>query len=262
MDKKKTTTAHKIFTVLGSVLCVILIPILIVNVTLIVKSYTNEDEVPSFGSFLPMIVLTDSMYPEIEKGDLIICKTADAADIKVEDVISFFDPAGNGTSVVTHRVVEIINENGQLSFRTKGDFNNTEDKELVPAANLVGVYKMRIAGAGNVAMFMQTTTGLVICVVLPIILLVAYDVIRRRMYEKTKKNDNDQLLAELEALRAEKAEKERAEKAKQEMATVEEKVEANEEAQVEPACEAPCEAPCEEAKAEEATVCEDNSEEK
>ena len=54
-------------------------------------------------------------------------------------------------------------------------------------------------------MFMQTTTGLIICVVLPIILLVAYDVIRRRIYEKNKKADTDALLAELEALRAEKA---------------------------------------------------------
>lgn len=54
-------------------------------------------------------------------------------------------------------------------------------------------------------MFMQTTTGLIVCVVLPIVLLVAYDVIRRQIYEKNKKADTDALLAELEALRAEKA---------------------------------------------------------
>ena len=149
------------------------------------------------------------MLPEIESGDLIICKTAEAEEIKVKDVISFFDPAGNGTSVVTHRVIEIVKKDGEIYFRTRGDNNNTEDRELVPAENLIGVYQMRIAGAGNVAMFMQTTTGLIICVVLPIILLVGYDVIRRRIYEKNKKNDTDALLAELEALRAEKAEKEK-----------------------------------------------------
>ena len=210
MTKERTSTAHKILTIVGTILCVILIPILIINITLIAKSYINKDEVPSIGGTLPLIVLTDSMHPEIESGDLIICRTAEAEDIKVNDVISFFDPAGNGSSVVTHRVIELVEKDGEIYFRTRGDNNNTEDKELVPADNLIGVYKIRIAGAGNIAMFMQSTTGLIICVVLPIILLVGYDVIRRRIYEKNKKDDTDALLAELEALRAEKAEKEKA----------------------------------------------------
>ena len=210
MVKQKTSTAHKILTIAGTVLCIILIPILLINITLIVKSYINKDEVPSIGGTFPLIVLTDSMYPEIESGDLIICRTAEAEDIKVNDVISFFDPAGNGTSIVTHRVIEIVKEDGIILFRTRGDNNNIEDKELVPTENLVGVYKMRIAGAGHIAMFMQSTAGLIICVVLPIILLVGYDIIRRRIYEKNNKQDTDALLAELEALRAEKAEKEKA----------------------------------------------------
>jgi signal peptidase len=193
------------------VLCVILIPILLINITLIAKSYINEDEVPSIGGVFPMIVLTDSMYPEIKSGDIIFCRTVEAASVEEGMVISFFDPAGSGSAIVTHQVIEIVeNEDGTRSFRTKGTNNNTEDKELVPAENLVGVYKMRIAGAGHIAMFMQSTAGLIVCVVLPIILLVGYDLIRRRIYEKSKKEDTDALLAELEALRAEKAEKEKA----------------------------------------------------
>ena len=208
MAKEKTSVSHKVLTVIGTILCIILVPILAVNLTLIVKSYTNAEEVPDIGGYLPMIVLTDSMYPEIESGDLIICHTIKAEDVKVDDVISFFDPAGNGTSVVTHRVIEIVEEDGEIKFRTKGDFNNTEDKELVPAENLVGIYQSRIAGAGKIAMFMQSTAGLIICVVLPIVLLVGYDIIRRRIYEKNKQSDTDALLAELEALKAEKTAKE------------------------------------------------------
>jgi signal peptidase len=209
MTKEKSSVTHRVLTIVGTVLCIILIPILLINITLIAKSFINKDEVPSVGGMLPLIVLTDSMHPEIESGDLIICNTAEAKDIKVNDVISFFDPAGTGTSIVTHRVIEIVEENGEIYFRTRGDNNNTEDKELVPAENLVGVYKMRIAGAGHIAMFMQSTAGLIVCVVLPIILLVGYDLVRRRIYEKSKKEDTDALLAELETLRAEKAEKEK-----------------------------------------------------
>lgn len=172
----------------------------------------NKDEVPSVGGYLPLIVLTDSMYPEIESGDLIICHTEDAANIKDGDIVAFFDPAGNGSSIVTHRVLEVTEENGGIAFRTKGDANNTEDKMLVPAENLVGVYQNRIPGAGNIAMFMQSTTGLIVCVVLPIILLVAYDIIRRRIYEKNKKDDMDALMAELNALKAEKEQREKEDK--------------------------------------------------
>ena len=205
MSKEKGNLTHNILTVVGTVLCVILVPILIINITLIIKSFTNKDEVPSVGGIFPLIVLTDSMYPEIESGDLIINKTIDPEEVKNGDVISFFDPAGNGTTIVTHRVVGITSEDGGNAFRTKGDYNNTEDKLSVPGEDVVGVYFARIPNAGHVAMFMQTTTGLIVCVVLPIVLLVAYDVIRRSIYEKNKKADTDALLAELEALRAEKA---------------------------------------------------------
>lgn len=210
MKKLGCFSAHKIFTVVGTILCIILIPILIVNLTLIVKSYANKNSVPSINGYLPLIVLTDSMHPYIKSGDLIICQTADAEDIKENDVISFFDPAGNGQSVVTHRVIEVIAQDGTLSFRTKGDNNNTEDRELVPAENLVGLYKSRVAGAGHIALFMQSTAGLILCVILPILLLIAYDMIRHRLYEKNKQSDTAALLAELEKLRAEKAEKEKA----------------------------------------------------
>jgi signal peptidase len=203
--KKKVTIAHCIWTVVGVILCIILVPMLILNLTLIVKSYTNSSEVPSVGGYLPMIVLTDSMYPNIQSGDLIICHTVDPEEVEIGDTIAFFDPAGNGTSVVTHQVIDVVKEEGELQFQTKGINNNAADASLVPADNLVGEFQFRIAGAGNIAMFFQTTTGLIVCVVIPLILLVAYDIVRRRMYEKSKKQDTAALLAELEALRAQSA---------------------------------------------------------
>lgn len=201
---------HRALTVIGIVMCVILVPILIVNCTLIIKSFVNKEEVPDFGGVLPLIVLTDSMYPDIKSGDIIICTTVEADHVKVDDVISFFDPAGKGSSVVTHKVIEIIDEeNGARLFRTQGINNNTPDRVLVPEDNIIAKYTgIRFAGAGNIALFMQSTAGLIVCVVLPIILLVGYDVIRRRIYEKSKGDDMAALMAELEALKAANAAKE------------------------------------------------------
>ena len=128
-DQKKksngqdTTKLHKAMTIVGIALCVILVPILIVNCTLIVKSFVNKDEIPDFGGMIPLIVLTDSMEPVIKKGDIIISKTVDdPSQINDGDVISFYDPAGNGTSVVTHRVMyKVIEGEDQLLFKTAAD---------------------------------------------------------------------------------------------------------------------------------------------
>jgi len=48
---------------------------------------------------------------------------------------------------------------------------------------------------------MQTTPGLIVCVVVPIILLVGYDILRRKLSEKNQTDDVDALRAELEQLR-------------------------------------------------------------
>ena len=188
--------------ILGVVLCVILIPILVINLTLIAKSFLNKDEVPRVGGYFPLIVLTDSMYPEIHSGDLIICHQEEAEELEVGDIIAFFDPAGNGSTIVTHRIEGISKGAEGLEFTTKGDANNVADEKKVPAKDIVGTYQTRIPGFGNVAMFMQTTTGLVVCVVLPLVVMIGYDTIRRRQFEKKNKSEADALRAELEALKA------------------------------------------------------------
>ncbi len=201
--RRPTNKKQLILNIIGIALCVILLPILIMNCTLIIKGMINEDEVPSLGRFTPLIVLTDSMYPEIKAGDLIICEKVEATDIVKGDVISFFDPAGNGSSVVTHRVTELYTEDGKIYFRTRGDNNNTEDRLAVPEDNLVGVWRgSRFFGIGNVAMFMQSTAGLIICIGAPLAALISYDLIRRKKLDKSKQSDMDALVAELNALKA------------------------------------------------------------
>ncbi len=203
MEKEtKVSLKNKIMFIVGSVLCVILLPLLIMNIIMIVKTYTNSNEVPSVGKYVPFIVLTDSMEGTISSGDLIIGKKIDPEDIEVGMVISFYDPAGNGTSVVTHRVIDINQE--ELLFQTKGDANNVEDEMWVPAKNIISVYKFRIPFLGNVSYFMSTTTGLLVCVLVPICLFVVYDVTKHKLKEKENKEDTNKLLEELEMLKAEK----------------------------------------------------------
>ena len=202
-QREKGALAHKIWTVVGIVLCAVFLPILILNCILMVKGAANEDEVPSIGGVSPLIVLTDSMYPEIKSGDLIFSKKTDAASVEIGDVISFFDPSGNGSSVVTHRVIDIAVEEDGYYFQPQGDNNNIPDRKWVSETELVGVWtEVRLAGVGNVAMFMQSTAGLLICICVPLAALIAYDLVRRKKLDKSKQTDMEALVKELNELKA------------------------------------------------------------
>lgn len=206
-NKKSSTLRHKIVTVVGIILSLLLLPILIVNITLLIRSYTKPNEVPSINGIVPMIVLTDSMYPIIESGDVVVNNTVDAKDIKKGDIITFFDPDGNGMNTVIHRVVKVIKQDGKLAFQTKGDALNAADKSLVSEDKVIGVFKFRLKGVGHVSMFMATPTGLIVCVVIPLFLLIGFDIIRRKRYDKKYNQEKAELLKELKLLKEEKVRK-------------------------------------------------------
>ncbi len=87
MRKKRTSVVHRICTLVGSLFCFILIPLLLINCTLMIKSITNKNEVPDIGGIFPMVILTDSMNPQLASGDLVICRKVNARTIKTGDVI-------------------------------------------------------------------------------------------------------------------------------------------------------------------------------
>ena len=203
MKSTKTTLSNKkiIVNVIGIILCVILTPILIINCFLIVKGIANKNEVPSIGGNAPLIVLTGSMDPTIKAGDLIVTKKVDAKDVKVDDVISFFDPEGNGSSIVTHRVIgiEIDETSGEIFFRTQGDNNDIADMTPVSEKNLVGRWEgTRFWGLGYVVLFTQSTVGIIVIIAVIVAGIFVYMMIRKRIQDK----ETDSLKAELAALKA------------------------------------------------------------
>lgn len=197
--------------IIGLILCVILIPILIMNLVLIVKSFADPDSVPSIGGYSPLIVLTESMDPEIKAGDLIITKNINKSEIEVGMTVSFFDPNSNSGAVVTHQIIEKIIEEGQVLYRTKGINNNISDRELVPEDNVIGEYTgTRFAGLGSIVLFAQSTWGLVICILIIVMLfgifiLSSYLGNKKRSAESTD-NSLAEAQAEIQALKEQLAE--------------------------------------------------------
>ncbi len=203
--KKVSKKSDPVLSAMGVIFCIILVPILVMNIVLIVQSFTSDNStLPNIGGKFPLMVQSGSMSPMIETGDLIIVSTPEKGyEYKVQDIITFWDDEPGG-ALVTHRIAEITKDDqGVTAYRTKGDANSAQDADPVYEKDIVGIYDMRIPHLGDVALFMQTVPGLIVCVVLPLALFVVYDVIRRRNLSKAEQEETAALLAELEKLRAE-----------------------------------------------------------
>ncbi|MDD3168411.1 MAG: signal peptidase I [Eubacteriales bacterium] len=205
-DEKMTEKrmSDRVMKAVGILLCVVLIPILIINVTLIVKSFTSPEKVPDFMGYKPFIVLSGSMEPAFASGDLVLVREVAADSLKEGDIIAFRE----GNAVVTHRIITITAEDGTRRYVTKGDNNNVEDSIAVTDDMIEGAYLLKIAGLGNAAMFMQTPLGMVIFIALPLILFILYDIFRRRHYERREKTRTRELEEELARMRKNMAERE------------------------------------------------------
>ena len=197
VKKKKKGRAGMVVSI---ILCVIFIPIILINVTLIVKTYTNPDHLPDIFGVKPVIVLSGSMSPEFEAESLIFVKKTDTAKLAKGDVICYMT---DGTAI-THRIDEVKTEDGKTSYITKGDANNTVDSTTVSPEQVEGVYIGKINGLGGFAMFMQSTTGMIVFIVVPVLLYLAFDILMRRRESKKEKSRTAQLEAELEKLRSSK----------------------------------------------------------
>jgi signal peptidase len=99
-----------------------------------------------------------SMSPTIPMGAAIVVTERDVSEIRVGDVITW--RAANG-AYVTHRVLQVVEENGELFVQTQGDANESPDPSAVPEDAIVGVVDAWIPAAGYALIMMSTPTGLV-----------------------------------------------------------------------------------------------------
>lgn len=187
------------------------------------KGYDQYTEI--FGTAY-LGVASESMEPTFKSGDLIKIKTisaSEASKLKEGDIITFKDRfIVNGKyKLNSHRIVAIGTDSDGLYFTTRGDNNPENMTETVRSYEIVGVYQGKASGVGNIFLFMSTSAGFFVCVVLPTLLIVVYCavnlilVIRKEKKVQTiaavqEKEDErerirQELLAEMQANSAETA---------------------------------------------------------
>ncbi|MFC5464793.1 signal peptidase I SipW [Lederbergia graminis] len=145
---------------------------LIFMIFVVISSKASGGE-PSIFGFELKTVLSGSMEPGIKTGSIIAVKPGgDMNRFKENDIITFLKEKD---MLVTHRVVEVIKNNNQVMYRTKGDNNGAPDSELVLSDNVVAEYKgFTIPFVGYLINFAQSKNGNLFLLILPGLLLLAY----------------------------------------------------------------------------------------
>jgi signal peptidase len=165
--------------------CVILIPILVINLWIMFQSKTNSEKVPSVFGYKPFMVLSGSMESNIHKGDLIITKETNPASLKIDDIIAFKDAAG---TITTHRIIDIIEDSGETYFITKGDNNSTQDQNLVALEDVEGIYVGRIPGIGSMMdSLAKPTTIMILVVSITAIFIIGFMISNKRQQDAERR---------------------------------------------------------------------------
>ncbi len=138
-------------------------------------------------------VLSGSMEPKIPLGSVIIA--VPQSEYKEGDVITF-GAETDRTKTVTHRIVEVSKDIdlGKVSYRTKGDANDSPDMELIDSSRVIGKVVFHLPLLGYAVAFAQTQMGLILLIIIPATIIIYSEFLNigkelKRMFTKKPKTE-------------------------------------------------------------------------
>ena len=128
------------------------------------------------GADESFVVQSSSMSPAIKAGSVVFVSDVPMGQLTEGDIITYSRVDGGMSQRVTHRIVDVFEEDTEMRFRTKGDANEEADRQLVTPRRVVGKVIFHVPLIGYVIAFAQSSTGLVTLVVVPALVLLALEV--------------------------------------------------------------------------------------
>lgn len=165
----------KSMKIINSAINVLLFTVFCLMILVVLISKASGGEPSLFGYELK-IVLSGSMEPEFKTGSVIAVKSdVNTSELQAGDVITYLK---DEYTLVTHRIMDVIETGAGTLFQTKGDHNAAPDVELVLDQNVVAQYTgFTIPYVGYVMNFASTKVGILLLLVLPGVLLLGYSII-------------------------------------------------------------------------------------
>ena len=174
----KTGKGRKI---LNTVVNILLVIALIVAAVCTYVSFVSAsgNGVPSILGLEFFSIQTDSMSPFLEPGDLAISTVIkDKSELRQKDVITYWTVINGERVLNTHRIEQVYTGGSFLIFETKGDNNNSSDPMTVHESEVVGKYLTKIPSVGKVFDYLQTSTGFLVVIVIPVFLFFLYHLVQ------------------------------------------------------------------------------------
>ena len=134
--------------------------------------FKNSPKLSTY-EIMPLIVLSGSMKPAINVGDIIFIKGINPNNIKVGDVITY---RKDKIKTITHRIIAVQKTELNILFETKGDVNNVKDENKVFSDEIVGKVVFRIPYAGYFCDFINKNKELVLFII-PMIVIIGGELI-------------------------------------------------------------------------------------
>lgn len=172
--------------ILNIIIDIIVVIILIISLLVVIMSLASKNSgVPNLFGIAPLSVQSNSMESTIMENDLILCELRTEYaydDYEVGDIVTFRQKIEGEDVLNTHRIIEIVNVNGMVYYKTQGDNKDTNpvpDEELKTANDIVAKYTgNKIGGVGAFFSFIRTQLGFFLVILLPMILFFVYEAVR------------------------------------------------------------------------------------
>ena len=205
--------------------------------TIISVTTFNRNDRELFG-YKAYIVMSDSMAAtDFDAGSLILVKETDPYTLQAGDIIAYISQETGDSfgQTVTHKIREVTKDaRGNLAFVTYGTTTGINDSVLVTTPYVLGKYEFAIPKLGTFFNFLKTPQGYIVCIFVPFMLLILYQgvncirLFRRYKAEQLEamkaekarieeeRSQNQQMMEELLALKAQLARQNAAEEAREE----------------------------------------------
>lgn len=180
----------------NAIINTLFILVIIIVVVIGVQKIFFKDRIPEIFGYKLLQVVSGSMSGEMEVGETILIKTIkDENTLKVGDIVTFKE---NSSSLVTHRIVEITEENGKRKYILRGDANNTNDRVPVFFDKMEGKYVLKMKLLGKLVAYIGTPIGIVTFCAIPLLVLTIFTLKDRKKELKKNMRMEKRLKYELE----------------------------------------------------------------
>ena len=133
------------------------------------------------------VVQSGSMEPEYPVGSLVYVRDVEPDELAEGDVITF--QLGGGVRG-THRIIQVVSEDGGLAFRTKGDANEEADNGLVYPEDIIGRVGFCLPYLGYLTVYIQQPPGLYVAIAV-IALVLLLTVLPDLLFDEKKSKQGD-----------------------------------------------------------------------